>query len=152
MLLEVVRLHRRCLLCLDQRFLQTTRRRITKYARQHVDRRKIGMRSRWDMVKRHHQLRTAGATNRRHTLAILGRLDGVRLIHHAAGAWNDAELFLNERKCALLVEVAGNHQHRVVRLIVLMIEGLQLLDRHILDVALRADGKVTVRVEQIRRA
>ena len=69
-----------------------------------------------------------------------------------AGRGIDAELLLHQSECALIVEVARDHEDRVVRLIVLVIERLELLDRNVLDVALRADRQVAVGVEEIRCA
>ena len=48
------------------------------------------------------------------------------------------------------VELAGDDQLCVVGLVVLAVEGLQALDRHVFEVGARADGRVAVVVPQVR--
>ena len=55
-----------------------------------------------------------------------------------------AEEFVHHRERFRFIDAAGDHEHRVVRLIVVAIERLQPLDRRAFDVGLFADRRVTV--------
>ena len=64
---------------------------------------------------------------------------------------NGAELVLNKLERPPRVELAGDHQHRIVWLVVLTVEGLQPLDRHVFDVGPCANRGVPIVVPEERR-
>ena len=59
-------------------------------------------------------------------------------------------VLVDERERLRLVELAGDEQHRVVGLVVLAVERLQPVDRHVLDVGARADRRLAVVVPEVR--
>ena len=60
------------------------------------------------------------------------------------GFGNGAEVLLHQGKRLGFLELAGDDQDDVVGLIVLAVEGLQVVDRHALDVGAVADGRFAV--------
>ena len=54
-----------------------------------------------------------------------------------------------QRESFRLVELAGDGQHRVIGLVILLIERVQALDRHVLDIGAAADGAAAIRVERV---
>ena len=112
------------------------------------------MRERRHVIYRRHHLHIAHAPERDRALAVLRGLLGVRGIEnvsvrersHRLGYAPEATHDLLQR--CRFIELAGDEQHRVVRLIVLVVEGLQPLDRNVLDVRARADGRVPVVVPE----
>ena len=113
------------------------------------------MRERRHVVHGSHHLHVAHTSQRDRALAILRRLLRVRGIENVSVRERSHRLrdvaeqphdLLQRRR---LIELAGDEQHGVVGLIVLVIERLQPLDRHVLDVRARADGRVPVVVPEI---
>ena len=62
-----------------------------------------------------------------------------------------SEFLYDEVERERRVEVARDHEKRVVRLVVLPVEGLKPLDRHILYVRSGSDRRVRVVVPQVAR-
>src|SRR5690606_41892337 len=98
------------------------------------------------------RLDVADAADGHLALAVLDRLDRVVRLERARGPRDRAEALRDERERARLVDTARDHEHRVVRLVVLAIERPQPLDRHVLDIAAAADRRVAVPVPDVRRA
>ena len=121
--------------------------------RQHLHRRELRVRPSGDVVGRNGQLHVAHPPQRHAALAVLGRFGGVRLEQRvgagALGARDGSEVLRHQLDRALRVEAPGHHQHRVVRLVVLAVEGAQAFERHVLDVRPCADGGVAVVVPQV---
>ena len=149
-LLKVLGLNAGGLLRLNERLEQPAGSRIAHHPRQDVDRRKVGMSAARHVIVCHHDLCVTGAPHGRDTLAILRRLDGVRLLEDARRPRDRSELLLHECERSVFVEVASNHYDRIVGLVMLSIESLEPVDRCIFDIALRTDGQMPVGVEQVR--
>ena len=132
----------------DQVPVQTPGRLDAKDVAEHLDRRVLFMGARRHVVDGHHELRVADPPQGYRSLAVLGRLGGVgveeRVRAGAVGARNRAELRGDEFQRPVDLEPAGHDQDRVVRLVVLPVEGLQPLDRHVLEVRPGADRRVAV--------
>ena len=78
-------------------------------------------------------------------LAVLGRLLGVGVARACRlGFGIEPKYFSDKRERLGLVELAGDDEHAVVGLVVLLVEGLQVFDRHALDVGAVADGGFAV--------
>ena len=69
----------------------------------------------------------------------------------AWAAGSGPKISVDQRERLRLVELAGDHEVGVVRLVVLPVERLQPLDRHVLDVGPRADRALPVVVPEVRR-
>ncbi len=103
------------------------------------------------MVGRADRLHVADPPQRDLALAVLRRLDGVRLLQHALRPWEAAEEFIDALQRFSLIDLAGHDQHCVVRLIKLLIERFQPVDRHALNVLARTDGALPIVVPEISR-
>ncbi len=135
--------------------VQAPRWLVTEHVRQDIDRREVIVRPGWNVVHRHHELRVSHAAQSHGALAILRGLGRVRRPQDvpalAHGAWNRPELLDHQLLRPVRLEPAGDHQHGVVRLVVLSVERLQALDRHIFEVRPGADRGVPVVVPLKRR-
>src|SRR5690606_34925499 len=81
-----------------------------------------------------HERGSTLAAQRDAALAILHRFDGVLGWQLALRGGNGAEGVRYDGQGVRHIEFAGDYQHGVIRLIVLVIEGPQLLDVDVLDV------------------
>ena len=122
------------LLRLDQRLVQAARGRVAQHLGEDVHGGEVGVRARRHVVDGLHELRVADAAERDRALAVLHGLDGVDLLDRARGARDGREVFVDERERLRLVELAGDGEHGVIRLVVVVVESLQPLDGHVLDV------------------
>ena len=86
----------------------------------------------------------ADAAQRDRAFAVLRRLLGVGGVELARRLGDRAEVFFDEGEGLRLLELAGHDQHDVIGLIILLVKGLQVLDRHALDVGAVADGGLAV--------
>ena len=114
-----------------------------------VDRDEIRMRPRGHVVHRVRELHVADAAQDDAALAVLRRLDRVGRPELPRRLGDGAEGLRRRRERALGVELAGDDQHRVVGLVVVAVERLQALDRHVLDVRQRADHRAAVVVPEV---
>ena len=105
-----------------------------------------------DRVVRHDQvLPLADPAQRHEPLAVLRRLHRVGLIEHARRARQLAHRVGDHLQRLRFVDPAGDDQHGVVRLVVLLVELRQPVERHLLEVFLRPDGRLAVVVPEVRR-
>ncbi|MDT4833465.1 hypothetical protein FQZ97_670730 [compost metagenome] len=111
-----------------------------------VQRHEVGAAGGGDVVHRGHERRAARAAQRHGALAVLGRFDGVFGWKAAVGLGQLAQRFLDIGERRLRVEFARHDQHRVVGLVVLVIEGAQLRDVDVFNVGAGADGVLAVAV------
>ena len=103
------------------------------------------------MVGGHHPLHVPDTTNGDRALAVLRWLRGIEGGKRTRGLGNGAEVLRDELERLRLVELAGDEQHRVVWLIEGPVKALEAIDRHVLEVGSRADGRLAVVVPEIRR-
>src|SRR5207248_9962884 len=80
----------------------------------------------------------------RGTFALLRRLNGVRLCQGARGLRYRAEELGDYGQGLGFIELACDGEERVVRLIILLIEGGEAVDRLIFDIGAVADGELAV--------
>ena len=99
------------------------------------------------------RLDLAGATNGDFALAILDRIAGVAWpqAHFASafGARDRAEMGFDQGQGIFGIKIAGDDDDGIVGLVITSIEGLQTLDRHVLDIRACSDGRSTIAVPQI---
>ena len=91
------------------------------------------------MVSGTNQLGIADAAKGDQPLAVLGRFGGVDRGQNALRFLQGAEIFVDQIQRLRFVKLTGHQQHRVIRLVELVIEGLQPVDGHILDIGPRAE-------------
>ena len=92
------------------------------------------------------------ATQRHRSFAVLSRLFGVGRLQLARRLGNRTKIFADELERLGLFKPTGHDDHRVVRLIVLSVEGPQIFDGHFFDVRSVADRRFAVVVPVERRA
>ena len=101
-------------------------------------------------MKRHHdRLVIAHAPQNHLAFAVLGGFHRVGRKQLAGGLGNDSKVLRDPGQRFRGIEFPGHQQHGVIRLVVVSVEGLQLLDGNFFDVAERADGAASVGVPQI---
>ena len=101
-------------------------------------------------MKRHHDRLVIAHTPQNHlAFAILGRFFRIGRLELAGGLGDHSEQLVDPTQCFRRIEFPGHQQHRVIRLVVVSIEGLQLLDGNLFDIAQRADRTASVGVPQI---
>ena len=135
----------------DQRLVKPSRRIVGQDPSGNLQRGEILMRAGRSVVADHDVLYVAHATERHGPLAILGRLDRVGGRQHALRPRNRTEQPRDRLERPGLIELARHNQYRVVRLVVHPIEGLQAIDRDVLDVAPRTNHRLAVVVPDICR-
>ena len=128
----------------DQRFVQASGRRDGHHVRQREQRHVVGVRARHDVIADADELRVARASQHDLPLAVLHRLHRVEARQRARGAGDRAEVAGDGFERGLRLEAAGDHQHRVVRLVVGPIERSQPVDIDVLDVGAGADRRLAV--------
>ena len=109
------------------------------------------MRGRHRAEERADELRVGAAAHGDAALAVAGRLGRVQARQRARRLRDAAELARDDRQRGRRVELAGDHQHRVVRLVVGAVERAQALDVDALDVRARADDRLAVGVPVVGR-
>src|SRR4030095_1179091 len=102
------------------------------------------MRTGRDVVTDSYKLRIADSLRSDCTLAVLCWLYRVDLLQCSCGSRNRPKIGCNELKCLRWIKLPGHQQYRIVRLIVFTIESLQSFNRHIFDVAARADWQIRI--------
>ena len=93
----------------------------------------------------------ANPAKRDRAFAVLRRLLGVGGIELARRFRYRTEVFFHEGEGLRLLELAGHDQHDVIRLIILLVEGLEVFDGHAFDVGPAADGGLAVVVPFVGR-
>jgi hypothetical protein len=129
---------------LHQRAVQAPGGHLAEQAGEHIDRRVVGMAARRHAVQRVHDLVVADAPQGDVALAVLRRLLRIENRQLAGGLRNRPELPADELERARLLEAPGDDEQRVVGLVPGAVEGLQPVDRHLLDIRARADDRVAV--------
>src|SRR5262249_57702450 len=89
------------------------------------------------------------STQGHHSFAVLSWLYGVGGLDLAFGRDDFSKRLPNQLEHPGLVELAGYHQHRVIRLVVLFVERLQPFDRYVLEIRARPDGGLAVVVPEV---
>ena len=131
---------------LDELLVEAPRRGVGKDRRGHGRGLPVGMQGGGQAVADHEHLRLAGTADRELALAVGGGLDRPLLRKHALGLGDRAEELGDPAKHLVRVEPARNRQHGVVGLVVAAVEGLEVLDLDVLDVASGADRAAAVAV------
>ena len=86
----------------------------------------------------------AHAAERHEAFAVLSRFFGVGLGKWVFGVLQPAEVFVHQGQGLAGIERPRHDQHGVVGPVVLLVEGLEVVDGHSLDVRLVADGALAV--------
>ena len=106
-----------------------------------------------DVIHRHRDRDFADPPQGHGSFTVLSRLARVRRPEdHLAlpiRARDGCELLDHDVEGIRRIEVACDHEDRIVRLVVLPVEGLETFDRHVLHVSTSADGRVRVVVPEI---
>ncbi len=103
------------------------------------------------MVAGHQERGAAHAPDGHQALAVLDGLHGVSGLQDAGRLGDPAEGGVDEGQGLRLVDLARHHQDCVVRLVVLLVEGPEVVDIHMLDVAAGPDDGLPVVVPVIGR-
>ncbi len=128
----------------DQRLVQATTGTDRHRADRGLDRDRVRVRARNGVIHRRQPLRVPHAAERHFARTVLHRLVGVQRRQHARRFRDRSEVFGDQRERLVRIERAGDDQHRVVRLVVQVIERLQAADVDALDVGARADRVLAV--------
>ncbi len=126
-------------LCLYKFLVQPPAGLRNENVRQHRDRRRFRVRSRWDVVHCPGPANFANASDRDESLALLRGLFCVGVGQFSRGARYRAKVLDDVLLRRSLVKLPGNDQHGVVWLVVLAVEGLQVLDWNAFDVGFVSD-------------
>src|SRR5262245_43372376 len=94
----------------------------------------------------------AHAPQRDESLAVLFRFLGVGRLALPLRARDGAKVCVDECQCSGLIELPGDDDYGVVRLVVLAVTGLQVFDGHAVDVTAVAEGGLAVVVPGIGRS
>ena len=148
---EIPRLDGARLLRFDERAVQPARGLDGHHLAQRLERDRVRMRARHRVVERGDELRAARTADGDRALAVLHRLLRVERRQRPGGLGNRTERRCDPPERVLRVEPSGDDQHRVVRLIVELVERLQPGDVDVLDVRARADRQVAVVVPVVGR-
>ena len=135
----------------DQRLVEPPCRLGRHQCHQHLDRRRIGVGSGGDTVGREQDLAVANPAHGHFALAVLGGLDCPQFGQFPSRAGHLAEVVSNPGQRLGAVNLARHQQHGVVRLIVSAVEGAQIIDTDVFDIAAVADGGIAVVVPHERR-
>ena len=107
---------------------------------QNIQRGVIRVRTLWQVIERANQLHIADPAQHHVALPVLDGFRGIGGREHALGPRNRAKMLLHHVQSGGFVELAGNDQNRVVRLVVGFVECPQALYRYVFDVRTRAYG------------
>src|SRR3954470_17875986 len=102
------------------------------------------------MIGRHYTLPLSHAPQTYSSFAVLRWLNRVTRRQYALRFRNRAEESGDETKSFCLIEFACNHENGIVGLVIIPVEGLQPIDRHILNVTPGTDRRFPVVVPQKR--
>src|ERR1043166_896353 len=125
---------------LDERLVEAARGLGAKDTGEHLKRGRVFVGGGGDVVRDVDGADVADASQHNGALAILRRLFGPGRAQFARRAWNRAEILLHPAERFWLFEFPGDNEDDVVRLIILPVEGLEILDRHALNIAAIANG------------
>ena len=103
------------------------------------------------MVHHAGQLRIAHALDADFARALLHRVAGVGDGQAACRFGDDAKKALHQRQGFGHIELAGNDENCIVRLVILAVKGLQVFNAHVFDIAARTNGGLAVVVPVISR-
>src|SRR5258706_5034983 len=104
------------------------------------------MRPRGSVISDRQRLIIAHAAQDYFPLAVLGGLFGPGLRNFAGRFRYRSEILLDPGQRLPWIELARDDQHRVIGLVILAVESLQIFDRHVLDIGAAADGRPAVRM------
>jgi len=138
------------LLRLDQRLVHPPRRFGAEAPFEDRHGRELGRRPRRDVVRRPGHADGADSPQGDHSLAVLGRLLGVRLRQGILGLLDRPEVLGDQFERLRLAELPGDDEHGVVGAVIFLVEGLQVVDRHPLDVGPVTDRRFAVVVPLVR--
>ncbi len=124
--------------------MQAAGRRIAQDFVHDAKRVAVGLQRRRHFITEQYQLHVTLAAHGEIAFAILRRFDGPERRQHALGLRDRAEGLADPGQRLRRIEFASHQQHRVIGLVVGMVEGLQVLDADVLDVAAVADGGTAV--------
>ncbi len=147
------RIHRRLdgELALDELFVQPARRPVVEDGREQAQRGAVGLRIRRNVVGLDENFLPAGAPQGHFPFAVLRRLGRIQIGQDASRLGQHTEHTLNVGQRLGLIELARDDQSRIIGLIVRVVEILQALDRYVLDIRPRADGRMAVVVPDVGR-
>ena len=129
---------------LNERLVETPARRVGKNVRRHRRGFIVVGKRRRNAVADGNELRLALSADVELALAVRLRLNRPFLRQHAFGLRDGTEEFIDPAENRLHVELARHRKNSVVRLIVEVIEGLQIGDFDVFNVASRADRRAAV--------
>ncbi len=132
------------LLRLDQRLVEGARRLQVEHRPQHFQRREVRVGGGGDVVDESGHADRADAAQHHVMIAVLGRLLGPGRRQDARRLRDRGVVLDDQAERLFRIEIARDEQHDVIGLIPLVVEGLQVLDRHALDVAAVANGGLRV--------
>ena len=148
--LHEVAADRRRLLRLDEGLVEAAGRRVGQDRLEQVDRAGGRVGARRHVIRGGDRLNVADALEPDAALAILRWVERVEVRQLAGGLGDPSERGVDPAERLGLVESAGHQQDRVVGLVVHAVEGLQPLDRYVLEIGLRADRGLAVVVPEER--
>src|SRR6266404_1311979 len=109
------------------------------------------MRAGGDVVAHTDELSVADALGGHGALAVLSWLYGVDWLERAGRPRDRSKVVCDELQSPGRIEFACDQQHSVIGLIKPVVESLQPIDRHVLDVAARADWQIRIVMPVERR-
>ncbi len=127
-----------------QRLVEAARRSEREDVAKHVDGDRVRVRATHGMEHHADELGVADPPQRGGTLAVLDRLLRIDRRQRARGFGNGPEVSGDQRQRRVHIELAGDDQHGVVRLVIQFVERLQPADVDVLDIRARADRHVSV--------
>ncbi len=149
--LHGIREHRRSLLALYQSLVEPARGGVPKDLGEHGDGAEIRIRSRRCVVARVDDLDISAAANDHFSLPVLHGFLCVGDRQHTVRPADRAEELAHSLQGFRFINPAAHEENRVVGLVILLEEGGQPLDVHVLDIAPIADGRFAVVVPVVRR-
>ena len=119
---------------IHQRLIEPARGLVAEDGGKHFEWGIVGVHSGRRMVRHHDRLVVANAPQCDLTFAILRRLHRISRFELALRAGNGADGLRHPGQRFGFVELTRNEEHGIVRLVILPVERVQPLDRHMLDV------------------
>jgi len=116
---------------------------------EHLDSRGVRVRRRHGVIRDDEILPLADTAERHEALAVLRRLDGVGLIEDAGRARNLTERLGDHLQRLGFIEPTRDRDDGVIRLVELLVELGEPVDRHPFDVFLRPDRRLAVVVPEV---
>ena len=141
---RMVRLDRARLARVEQGLVKAAVRPLGEDRVEQQGRAGLRMRRRGQVIGRSREVHVAWPPQRHGPLAFLRRFDGVPPGPGPRGRGEGREELADPFEDLGAVEAPADEQHRVVRLIMRLVEGLQASNRDVLDVGLGADGWMSI--------